>query len=252
MSVFKLEIFWQTRQRQSLAPPSVASSIFSEIRSSSSRERKGSGGLIQFLLVIFSFCIIMHSINVVPESISCFGVFSTQVTRNTGKFNVCWLDVARHVILAGHHLSTGETLPHLVSHIVFNLAHQGVDLRVQFFQCSVAPCKTLTLDHILLTTLKKAIKEQSFSDPYVRWQCGFSARSLSWRVFHRGGNRRQGTQCVLIQCALTCQSCGSLSCHKRRTPILFDKARWSSFAWDHWSLRQLLRWFCRSLQKLFL
>ena len=95
----------------------------------------------------------MHSINMVPESISCFGVFSAQVTRNTRKFYVCGLDVARHVILASHDLATGEALPHFMSQIVFNLAHQGVDLRVQFFQCSVAPCKTLALDHTWLATL---------------------------------------------------------------------------------------------------
>ena len=154
ISVFKLEIFWQTRQRHSLAPPSDTSSIFSKIRSSSSRERKSSRGLIEFLLIIFSFGIVMHSIYVIPESISCFGMLSTQVTGNTRKFYVCGLNVARHVILASHHLSTGETLPHFMSQIVFNLAHQGVDLRVQFFQCSVAPCKTLALDHILLATLQ--------------------------------------------------------------------------------------------------
>ena len=54
-------------------------------------ERKSSRGLIgcSALLIVFRFSIIMHSINVVPESISCFGVFSTQVTRNTRKFYVC-------------------------------------------------------------------------------------------------------------------------------------------------------------------
>ena len=140
ISVFKLEIFWQTRHRQSRAPLSVNSSIFSKIRSSSSRERKSSRDL-NFLLIIFSFGIIVYSINVVPKSISGFGVFSTQVARDPRKFYVDWFDVPRHVIFSGNHLSTGEALPNFVSHVVFNLAHHSVDLRIQFFHCSVVSCK---------------------------------------------------------------------------------------------------------------
>ena len=67
---------------------SVNSSIFSEIRSSSSRERKSSSRDLNVLLIIFSFGIVMYSINVVPKSISGFGVFSTQVARDPRKFYV--------------------------------------------------------------------------------------------------------------------------------------------------------------------
>ena len=140
------------------------------------------------------------------------------------------------------------------SHILCPILFSIFRIKVLIWESSSStvlwhPAKTLALDHILL---KLAIKEQSFRHPYAQWQCGFWARSLSWRVFHRGGNRRQGTRCVLTQCASTCHSCGCLSCHRRHTPILFDQTRWSPSAWDHWSVRQVLQGFCRSLQILCL
>ena len=94
------------------------------------------------LLIIFSFGIIVHSVNVVPQSISCLRQFSTQVTRDPRKLDVRRLNVAGHVVLASHHLATSETFPDLLAHFVANLAHQCVYLRVQFFQSSVLACKT--------------------------------------------------------------------------------------------------------------
>jgi len=41
------------------------------------------------LLIIFSFGIIVHSVNVVSQSISCLRQFSTQVTRDPRKHDVC-------------------------------------------------------------------------------------------------------------------------------------------------------------------
>ena len=41
------------------------------------------------LLIIFSFGIVVYSVNVVPQSISCLRQFSTQVTRDPRKLDVC-------------------------------------------------------------------------------------------------------------------------------------------------------------------
>ena len=143
---------------------------------------------------------------------------------------------------------------HILCPILFSIFRIKVLIRESSSSTVLwCPAKTLALDQILLlTTLNNATKEQSFRHPYAQWQYGLWAHFLSWRVFHRGGSRRQGAQCVLIRCALTCHSCDSLACHTQHTPIVLAQTRWCSSASDHLSVRQVLQGFCHSLQILCL
>ena len=74
------------------------------------------------------------------------------MTRDPRKLDVCWLNVAGHVVLSSHHLATSQTLPDLLAHFVSNLSHPCVYLRVQFFQCSVLACKTWVVGHDLISS----------------------------------------------------------------------------------------------------
>ena len=66
----------------------------------------------------------MHSIDMISQSVSGFGVLATDVTTDPWKLDMGGLHMSGHVILSGHDLATRDALPNLLSNVVRNLPHE--------------------------------------------------------------------------------------------------------------------------------